>query len=415
MLFNLHSSLYFCIRFVLFRFDPEVVHDVVSYILRLMGFFAGLVSRLHLRSKNPLEGLLQTRVGRHVLPGPVFMAAGFDKNGSLVNGLHTFGFGLAEVGTFTLRAQAGNPRPRLFRIPAEKALFNRMGFNNPGIEKGLENLRRARYPFAISIGKSKETPVEKAAEDYEEILKTMESTRFRTVKNHIVYVAINISSPNTPGLRQLQDKTWVLDLVKRCKKITELPLFVKFAPDFSTMGEFENTLKAALKAGADGVIVTNTTSDEKLTGCVAEEIRKNGGGLSGKPLTARSGEYLEAALGICKGAVPVISSGGVMSAEEIARRLKTGASAVQVYTGFIYNGPCFVKEATDYLEEEIQEGGFLSLAQYQAKPRARSKTIPQVKARPRGELKTRPSVKPPVKPRAKPPVKPVKQKKRKSP
>jgi dihydroorotate dehydrogenase len=248
-----------------------------------------------------------------------------------------------------------------------------MGFNNPGIKEGLEHLRKARYPFSVSIGKSKETPVEQAAEDYVEILKTIEMSRYTEVKKKIVYIAINISSPNTPGLRLLQNKKYIKELIGQCKKTSNLPLFVKFSPDFSSIAEFETTLKAALKAGVDGVIVTNTTSDERLTKCVAEDIRKNGGGLSGLPLTQKSEEYLQSALKICKDAIPVISSGGVMSGEDVLKRLQWGAAAVQVYTGFIYNGSAFVKDCTKYMNTMIVESGCKSLDEFRVLFKKREK------------------------------------------
>ncbi|MDH4262557.1 MAG: quinone-dependent dihydroorotate dehydrogenase [Spirochaetia bacterium] len=352
---------YRTIRYFLFKIDPESVHHFVSYFIKIKGFLF-----LFFKPKRSSQ-VLDIDLCNVSLFNPIAMAAGFDKNGDMVNGLNSFGFGFTEVGTFTKKIQTGNPRPRLFRVPSQYALFNRMGFNNPGIEKGLENLRNARFYFAVSIGKSKETPVEQAVDDYVEILKTIELSRYKDVKKKIIYIAINISSPNTPGLRLLQNKKYIKDLIDQCKKTSDLPLFIKFSPDFSSIREFETTLHSALKAGINGVIVTNTTSDETITRYVADDIRKAGGGLSGLPLAQKSELYLKSALKICKGKVPVISSGAVMSKEDILRRLQWGASVVQVYTGFIYNGPTFVKDCLKYVISKINESGYPGLIDYQKK------------------------------------------------
>lgn len=347
------------IRYVFFKFDPEKIHDRISFLIKISGFIN--------RRKNKKNSGLNIYLGKHELLNPVGMAAGFDKKGDLVNGLHSFGFGLTEVGTFTKRYQAGNEKPRLFRIPEQFALFNRMGFNNPGIQKGLEKLRKARYPFAISIGKSKETPVERAADDYLEILETIEKKKYIEIKNKIVYIAINISSPNTPGLRLLQDEAYIKNLISRCKSASDLPLFVKFSPDFQSLKEFEIVLSAALKAGISGAIVTNTSSDPVVTHIVAEEIRSIGGGLSGQPLKEKSEQYLQSAVKICSSSIPVISSGGIMSREDVWKRLEMGASAVQIYTGFIYQGPSFVQECLEYVSAKLREHGCESLSEYRRK------------------------------------------------
>ena len=359
--------LYRCIRFVLFQFDPEKIHDMISGFIKVLGFL--------IRNGSGQNKLLKITLCNQFLNCPMVMAAGFDKNGDLVNGLHSFGFGLTEVGTFTKKSQAGNPKPRLFRITSHHALFNRMGFNNHGIEKGLDKLAKSRYPFAISIGKSKETPVEQAVEDYIEILETIEHLRYTDLRKKIVYIAINVSSPNTPGLRLLQNKKYIKDLIVKCKQVSELPLFVKFSPDFSSMKEFETTLAAALEAGVNGVIVTNTSSDEALTQCVPEAIRKAGGGLSGLPVTEKSEKYLTSALKLCRGVIPVLSSGGIMSPEDVWKRLEMGASAVQIYTGFIYNGPGFIKESIDYVENKLQQGGFQSLSDYQRRTHLKNRKV----------------------------------------
>ena len=351
---NIHKTVYRFIRNIFFRFDLEFIHGVVSVFLE----FTGLFFNISLRNNQGYRFCNQN------LANPIGLAAGFDKNGNLVNGLSLLHFGLVETGTFTKSAQSGNPLPRLFRIPSHQALFNRMGFNNPGIEKGIENLRKARYPFAVSIGKSKETSVDKAAEDYVSILRVIELPENRDVKNRIVYIAINISSPNTPGLRLLQNKTYIRNLIAECRKESNLPLFVKFSPDFSNMREFNSTLTAAVKAGINGVIVTNTTSDQGITGCVPPEIRNNGGGLSGQPLTKKSEEYLKAAMKICGTNIPVISSGGIMNLEDVWKRLESGASLVQLYTGFIYNGPWFVQECIKYINFKIQQNGFTNFNEY---------------------------------------------------
>ncbi|MDH4198916.1 MAG: quinone-dependent dihydroorotate dehydrogenase [Spirochaetia bacterium] len=351
------NFLYKTIRPLIFLLYPETVHELASFWIKVVA----KLRRHSFSGKNNLE----TKLFSHTISVPVGMAAGFDKKGDLVNGLRALDFAVVETGTFTKSYQKGNEKPRVFRIPEQQALFNRMGFNNPGIQKGLQYLEKARHPFAISIGKSRDTPLEDAVDDYTEILEMIENYPNFRLRERIVYIAINVSSPNTPGLRMLQNKKYIASLIARCRRVTKIPLLIKFSPDFTDFREYEDILKSAIKSGVHGVIVTNTTSDENIVTCVPDKIRNRGGGLSGYPLKMKSGEYLKRTLRICKGKIPVISSGGVMEPEDVWKRLEMGASLVQIYTGFIYNGPGFAAQCADYVQKKILEKGFKSFAEYQ--------------------------------------------------
>lgn len=352
------TRIYKGLRPLFFLLDPERAHHLAAFFLK------------RLPDKKQKSGA-NFKIGEIPLSNPIGMAAGFDKTGELSRGLSRLGFGFSEIGTFTPRPQAGNPRPRIFRAPKKLALLNRMGFNNPGIEAGLKNLakRPSAMPVGISIGKQKETPNGEAVKDYVVQIEAISSflkgfpegsmrEGGRQAKPTIAYIAINISSPNTPGLRELQQKKPIVELVKGCKKACEgslrLPLFIKLAPDFAAAegregggsGALELTLEAVMEAGADGVIVTNTTTEREVLGDEAARFADFSGGISGAPLREKAVFALEAALRVRRRYphVKVISSGGVMSPEDAAERLEMGADLVQVYSGFIYNGPGFARE-----------------------------------------------------------------------
>jgi len=337
--------LYTLLKKVLFLFSPETAHHIGAFGIRFLSLF-----KLFQRGET-------YSVGPHTLRSPVGMAAGFDKEGDLAGFLHHFGFGFVESGTFTLYPQEGNPKPRVFRFPEHRALFNRMGFNNPGIEKGLENLSRKlpEIPVGISIGKMKNTSAEDAPDEYIKMIELIQGSRYRLLQPHVAYIAINISSPNTPGLRDLQEKGKLQDLLIRCKKHSLFPVYAKFAPDFQSMEQFKDTLRTALKSGVDGVILTNTTTDRTLLdGVVPEGIYSGGGGLSGAPLAERSFNYLQSAcseIKRLKRKVVLVSVGGIFTAEDIKKRMEAGADLVQIYSSFIYNGPWFLSGVNRKMKE----------------------------------------------------------------
>ena len=260
-------------------------------------------------------------------PNPVGLAAGMDKDGRALPAWPALGFGFVEVGTVTALAQPGNPRPRMFRLPAEQAVINRMGFNNAGaaaLAAQLSALRPLGVPLGVSLGKSKAVPLEDAVEDY--------LTSLRAVLPHADYVAVNVSSPNTPGLRSLQDRGQLAALLAALRgQAGQTPVLVKIAPDLTEQAIGE-ALDVCVEHGVAGVIATNTTVDHD-----GEQ-----GGLSGRPLAARA---LEVVTFVAKHSeLPVIGVGGIMSADDARRMLDAGASLVQVYTGLIYRGPALVRQ-----------------------------------------------------------------------
>ncbi len=281
------------------------------------------------------------QIGPLRFPNPLGMAAGFDKDARVVAGLAALGFGHVEVGTLTPRPQAGNPRPRIFRLPGDAALINRMGFPNGGVAAAVPRLRALAgprsYVLGVSLGKQKETPLEEAAADYVAVM--------RAVYPYADYLAVNISSPNTPGLRQLQGGRYLdallaalvaenRELAARAG-IAPRPLWVKIAPDL-TSDELDEVLAALLAAGADGIIATNTTLARDG---LRDTRRAEAGGLSGRPLRQRSTELIAAIYQRMDGALPIIGVGGVASADDAREKLDAGAAVVQLYSSLIYGGP----------------------------------------------------------------------------
>lgn len=322
--------MYKLLKPILFSLEPETAHHLGLGSLKLSGPFLPLFSPF-LRVKNPR--LAANFWGLH-FPNPVGLAAGLDKKGELANAWEKVGFGFAELGTFTAKAQSGNEQPRVFRYPAQQALINRMGFPNPGAREVGKKLKlmKARgnwpsIPIGINIGKSKVTPLEAAAEDYLESLEALLPVAD--------YIAVNVSSPNTPGLRKLQDakplKKLLSVLVKRAGK---KPILLKLAPDLEAR-PLKEAVSAALSAGCQGLIATNTTLSRKgLPEGVYPE-----GGLSGAPLKERSTQVLAAISQMTRGRVPLVAVGGVFTTQDVVAKMEAGASLVQVYTSYIYEGP----------------------------------------------------------------------------
>lgn len=333
--------LYSLARPFLFRLDAETAHE-----------FALTSSDLLARLGGPgLPG--KALAGRPVramgldFPNPVGLAAGLDKNGTHIDGLAKFGFGFIEVGTVTPRPQPGNPRPRLFRVTEAQAIVNRMGFNNDGVDKLVENVRRSRYDgiLGINIGKNFDTPVERAADDYVACLEK--------VYGLASYVTINISSPNTKNLRQLQQSNELSALLERITVAREslahsmkkrVPLVVKIAPDVDDEG-LDSIANALKRYGIDGVIATNTTLARDTVHGLANAAET--GGLSGAPLTHRSTEVVRKLTTLLGDDIPVVGVGGIMCGADAADKLRAGAALVQLYSGLIYRGPKLVIEAIE--------------------------------------------------------------------
>lgn len=266
-------------------------------------------------------------------PGPVGLAAGMDKNGVALPAWPAFGFGFVEVGTVTAQPQPGNPRPRLYRLPASEAVINRMGFNNLGaaaLASRLRDLGPLPVPLGVSIGKSKATPVSEAVADYRSSL--------RLLFPYADYFAVNVSSPNTPGLRGLQDRAALDELLGELRGEQPVPLLVKVAPDLtdSALAELLEVCEAHKVAG---VIATNTTIGRSGLAPADSGLGAETGGLSGRPLTARALEVIRFVAKETGGRLPIIGVGGIHSADDALRMLDAGASLVQLYTGFIYQGP----------------------------------------------------------------------------
>ena len=329
----------------MFGLDAERAHEIGIEALRLglatpfaVGETANLgeIERFGLKFANPLG-----------------IAAGFDKNGVVVNQLASLGFGFVEVGTVTFDPQPGNPKPRLFRLPEDQALINRLGFNNNGaavVAERLKNLDR-KCIVGVNIGKNKNVPNEEATGNY---LKS-----FELVHPVADYIAVNISSPNTPNLRELQKSDNLEELlgamVLRNNDHGRKPLLVKIAPDLSE-AEIEAIVDICLRFEIDGVIATNTTISRD--GLQTDVSKIGNGGLSGKPLTLRSNEVISSIYKYSKGSLPIIGVGGIFNAEDAFAKFAAGASLIQAYTGFIYGGPTFARDITNGLAAILKEREF---------------------------------------------------------
>ncbi|MHC5768270.1 MAG: quinone-dependent dihydroorotate dehydrogenase [Nostoc sp.] len=298
-------------------------------------------------------------------PNPVGLAAGFDKDGVAAGIWSNLGFGFAELGTVTFHAQPGNPRPRLFRLPLDKAALNRMGFNNSGAAVMAARLEQGKYelnqaiPIGINLGKSKITPLEAAAQDY------LDS--FRLLKDLGDYFVVNVSSPNTPGLRSLQDASMlsaILNLLQQ-ENNTQKPIFVKIAPDLSWEA-IADIISLAKTYQLAGIIATNTTiSRDGLKTQVIDQTGKSpqeeAGGISGEPLRDRSTEVIRFIWQQTQGQMPIIGVGGIFSAEDAWEKITAGASLIQVYTGWIYEGPLMVRRILAGLLSKLEQSGLNSI------------------------------------------------------
>ncbi|HZY82966.1 MAG TPA: quinone-dependent dihydroorotate dehydrogenase [Cyclobacteriaceae bacterium] len=331
----------FFIRPLLFLVDPETIHHFTFNFLKAVCSIPGIRGMLSAFYSVNDPRLAKTLFGIK-FKNPVGLAAGLDKDAKLIDELSTFGFGFIEIGTITPKPQPGNDKPRLFRLPADQGLINRMGFNNRGAIHAAGRLKERTSDVVIggNIGKNKVTPNEEAINDYESC--------FETLYPYVDYFVVNVSSPNTPGLRDLQEKEPLKKLLLAVKMLSNAkpkpkPVLLKIAPDL-TLTQLDDIVEILKESGTDGVIATNTTISREGLTTSKEVVEKIGaGGLSGKPLRQRSTEviaYLRAKLGQ---GFPIIGVGGIMSEEDAIEKLKAGADLVQIYTGFIYEGPGFVK------------------------------------------------------------------------
>jgi dihydroorotate dehydrogenase len=320
--------------------DPEQVHELAIATLETLSRLPWLLDRI----PRPSDQRLNTEVFGVRFPNPIGLAAGFDKNGLALPAWEALGFGFVEIGTITAQRQSGNPLPRIFRIPEEGALINRLGFNNQGVEKiagRLDGLRQSpiwpKIPVGINIGKSRIVPLEDAVADY--------LRSFQRLRGLGDYFVLNVSSPNTPDLRKLQEKAAIGELFKAIQQQNQgKPLLVKIAPDL-TLEQLDQILMLAEEYQLAGVVATNTTIDQQIL----PENKRQTGGLSGRPLRARSLKMLSH---IKKHSpLPVISVGGIMSENDAKERFDAGAELIQIYTGFVYRGPRLVREIAARLQE----------------------------------------------------------------
>ena len=332
--------LYSLARPLLFSLAPERAHELTLSLLKS-------AHRMGMMRQNVASKPV-TCMGIE-FPNPVGLAAGLDKNGAYIDALAGLGFGFIEIGTITPRPQSGNPYPRLFRLPEAKAIINRMGFNNDGVDKLIENVKAAKFKgiLGINIGKNADTPVENAVDDY---LICLEK-----VYNYASYITVNISSPNTKNLRSLQSGDALTELLQTLKKrqleLAEeyqhyVPLVLKVAPDL-TDEDIQFIAKQLLQFKIDGLIVTNTTlSREEVENL---KYGNEAGGLSGAPVFEKSTACLAAFAKVLKGQIPLIGVGGILSGEQAVAKQQAGASLVQIYSGLIYTGPALIKDCIDAL------------------------------------------------------------------
>lgn len=342
---------YNIIKKILFLFNPEQAHSFASFGLKAINYCPPLKKLLINRYFVSSNSLKQHLFGRD-FQNPVGLGAGFDKNGEYILSMPTLGFGFTEIGTVTPLPQKGNPKPRLFRLVEDESIQNAMGFNNYGsdyMENRLKKISFFDYPIGINIGKNKITPENMALEDYRKL--------FEQFKDYGDYIVINISSPNTPGLRDLQNEKFINDIFKMAKEITSQPILLKIAPDMEHQDAID-LCKTAVNAGASGIIATNTTIDYSLT-----KHAKDFGGISGALLTEKSFQLFQAIGKELYGQTTLISVGGIDSAEEAYRRIKAGATLVQVYSMLVYKGPKLIKDINEGLIELMKKDGYTHISQ----------------------------------------------------
>lgn len=333
--------MYKIIRFFLFLFDPEKVHKFTAKLIRFTLVLPGM-KWLWLKLYDVKNSRLEKELFGIKFKNPVGLAAGFDKNASMYNDLAHCGFGFIEIGTVTPVGQPGNEKPRLFRLKEDSAIINRMGFNNKGVERVIENLKKRKTDVIIggNIGKNKVTPNEMATDDY--------VFSFHALFDYVDYFVVNVSSPNTPSLRALQEKEPLTNLLKtlqaiNAEKKVRKPILLKIAPDL-TYEQLDDIIEIVDEVKLDGVIATNTTiSREGLTTTESRVEEIGAGGLSGKPMRQRSTEVIRYLTEKSNKSFPIIGVGGIHSPEDALEKLNAGADLIQLYTGFIYEGPSLVK------------------------------------------------------------------------
>lgn len=342
---------YSLLRKALFAFPPETAHHLGILGIKTI-FNTPFLSSIITKRLQYENSMLQQNIMGLTFKNPVGLAAGFDKYCTFFHRFEALGFGFGEIGTITPLPQDGNEKPRLFRDPKAKAILNRMGFNNGGMQKCIDRLQKVKshsIPLCINIGKNKITPNENAKDDYLKLIKGL--------SDYASFFTVNISSPNTPGLRNLQAKSDLLQLLEPIvalnQKLKNLPIALKIAPDITEV-EVDDIVSVVLKTGISCIITTNTTIDKTL---IDEKFKNEAGGVSGIPVREKSDQVLKWVAERTKNKIPIIGVGGIFSAEDAYRKIKLGASLVEVYTGWIYQGPSLVKEINIGLENLLKKDG----------------------------------------------------------
>jgi dihydroorotate dehydrogenase len=349
---------------IFFRMDPEKAHQLTINGLHIAGALPGGKKLLNSLYGVPYSPALAQTLWGIDFANPIGLAAGLDKNAHAAQGFSQLGFGFMEVGTVTPKPQQGNEQPRLFRLPEDEALINRMGFNNVGIEAMAQNLRKMKrrdIPIAINIGKNKTTPNESAEDDYR--------TCLRGLYELGDFFVVNISSPNTPDLRNLQhgdDLNRLLDAVKdemeqqkEKHRHSGKPVLVKIAPDL-TDDELEQTVRSIMDSGVSGIIATNTTLGRDG---LQHPNKEQSGGLSGKPLTRRSTEVIRRVYQLTEGKLPIIGSGGIFTAQDAYDKIRAGANLIEVYSALIYEGPELLGRLNEGLKTLLKKDGFTHISE----------------------------------------------------
>lgn len=336
----------------LFQLSPELAHELAVQVIRQPLFGGWVMCGPKLTDSQ--RALLIADLKGIPLANPVGLAAGFDKNALMYPQLHRMGFGFVEIGTVTAKAQEGNPKPRLFRLPKDQALINRMGFNNDGADIIAERLAKqtAQVPLGGNIGKSKVTPLEDAVSDY--------AYSFNKMKPNVDYFVVNVSSPNTPGLRKLQDKGPLMEILSHLQTLNRdpaLPLYLKIAPDLNE-AQLEDIVTVVEACNLSGVIATNTTIGREGLATRPERVAQIGmGGLSGAPLTQRATEVIRFLRKSLPKDASLIGVGGIFTGQDAYEKLRAGADLLQIYTGLVYRGPDAVKKLVEELVVLLERDG----------------------------------------------------------
>ena len=342
---------YETIKKIMFNFEPETAHKIAETGMKLLPY-CRTINNYMVQKNFVSDPMLTQEIFGRKFYNPIGLGAGFDKNAEVIESMMAMGFGYTEIGTMTPKPQPGNPKPRLFRYPEYEAIQNAMGFNNHGSYEVGQNLKKV-YPYTIpigaSIGKNKVTPENEALSDYETLIKNC--------KDICDYMVVNISSPNTPNLRDLQNEEFIKSIFSLAKEITNTPILLKIAPDMAH--ETAITLcQTAINSGADGIIATNTTQDYSLL-----PNPKDFGGLSGRILSDKSYEIFKAIAKELHGKTTLISVGGISDGADAYRRIKAGASLLQIYSAFIFQGPSMCKNINNEIIELLKKDGYTHISE----------------------------------------------------